>query len=317
MAGFDSSTQVARAAEWPKYEFNGEGNLFLPGHLESMVRSTLISQIFYTKQMPALTSVEHFIPSFMIELHNRLGKEALVNWVYSSPHYPHPGAPMIEYRILKHAAKDQSLTAREIVALVLTNGRSTTIPQAPAVKVEEPMPDSAVPEADVPTPDFHYVDNAHSNDTTSATASAPSTPRAGWPAAPLCNDGGHLYHDCPRRRCLDVVARATADQDFLLYYRQNKPPIMCRLDFTEVYHERHPLLIALPWTPAFALEQSRLSEGLQGQWHTGTSWEWYEYEWIGNPDLEARHRLKDPAVDDLAKETLAMSGVRWDDPYSP
>lgn len=260
-----------------------------------------------------------------------IGKDPLVNWIYATPHYRQPGAAMTEYSVLKDAARDESLDAREIVALVVTNGESTGFPQAPPA---EPTRDVADPNADTEDKTPHQTHVRSENDAKPQGAAAAHTKEVtcgnchrpghelrdcigpvdaqGWLAGcPLCNSASHLYHECIRRKTLIPVLRAKNDQDFLLYYRQNKPPIKCTIDWTEVYNKRHPLLIALPWTPAFALQQSKVT-GLQGQEGKGISWEAYEYEWVDNPDLEARHRMKDPAVDDLAKKTLAMFGVRWE-----
>lgn len=269
-----------------------------------------------------------------------IGNDPIVNWIYSTPHYQQPGAVLTEYDILETAAKDQSLTSTEIVALVLTNGQSTSLPQT-TVGVETPadtMPDVAYPDAETAAMD---PNQAHSNTMEdiepqeqhfSKDVTCPNCQRSGhelrdcigpvdeqgWLAGcPYHNTTQHLYHECSRRKAVTSQLRANQDQEFLLYYRQNKPPIKCTIDWTKIYNERHPLLIALPWTPGFALEQSKKATGLRGQGDTDISWQFYNYEWIGNPDLEARHRMRDPATDDLAKETLTMSGVKWDPNEDP
>ncbi|KAK8029027.1 hypothetical protein PG991_006083 [Apiospora marii] len=325
-----SQTQTDWAAEWPKFKFNKNGDLILPDHLETTVRSTLTCQLYYSKHTPALQCSELFIPSFMIELHNRLGNEPLVNWIYSTPHYQQPGAALTEYDILKTAARDHSLNPTHIVALVLTNGQSTSLPQTMSA-VEAPaetMHDVAdINAGQTPThtmeEDVKPQEQAFSSkDVTCANCQRSGhelrdcigpVDDQGWLAGcPFHNTTQHLYHECNRRKSLTAERRANEDQDFLLYYRQNKPPIKCTIDWTKIYNERHPLLIALPWTPGFAREQSKKATGFRGQLDTDISWQLHKYEWIGNPDLEARHRMKDPATDDLAKKILTMSGVKWD-----
>lgn len=356
MADFYPASQTDWAAKWRKFQFNKNGNLILPDHLENTVRTTLACQLSYSKYTPAMQSLEFFISSFMIELHNRLGRfrllysktsvahisicytgnDPLVNWVHSTPHYQQPGAALIEYKALKRAARDRLLNSTEIVALVLTNGQSKSLPQAKSA-VESPaeglhavadhyagtasMGPSEAPTYTMREEDATSQENAISNEKTCANCHRSGhelrdcigpVDAQGWlVGCPYHNETRHLYHDCDRRLGLTAEKRAQEDEDFLLYYRQNKPPIKCTVDWTELYNERHPPLISLPWTPAFALEQSKAT-GVRGQWGVGISCELYPYEFVDNPDMEARHRMKDPATDDLSKKALAMPGVFWD-----
>ncbi|KAK7981716.1 hypothetical protein PG988_003954 [Apiospora saccharicola] len=367
MADFHPTRQIDWAAEWPKYKFNKNGNLIVPDHLEKTLRTTLICQLYYSKSTPALQSAELFISSFMIELHNRLGKDPLANWIYSTPHYQQSGAALTEYSVLKRAAKDLSLSPTDIVALVLTNGQSTSLPQTlPAVEVppaentrDVADPDAATAKMDSYRPFSHNLKDTESQEKTPSDTDS-SQPRShtmedtkcqeearssdnvtcgncrrrghtirdcigpldaeGWlSGCPVCNDAGHLYHDCIRRSMITPGEQYDWDWKYLLYYRQNKPSIKCSIDWTAVYNEIHPLMIALPWRPAFALEQSNTNEGIPRPARKGFTWRTYEYNWVGNPDLEARTRMPDPDVDKLAKHHLAASGIRWEptDDYLP
>lgn len=130
-------------------------------------------------------------------------------------------------------------------------------------------------------------------------------------ACPLCNRKNHIYDDCRERLALFPIPRDEVDQQMLLYYRQNKPSIRARRNWVDIYNERHPALISLPWTPTFALSQQRLESGIK--WRTGVyqnSWQSYTYEHIDNPDREARYRVKDPNVDDLAKRRLTVAQAK-------
>ncbi|KAK8051158.1 hypothetical protein PG993_002543 [Apiospora rasikravindrae] len=329
----DPTSQVDWAAEWLEYKFNRDGKMIPPDHLENIVRSTLAWQVSYSKHTPALQNVKHFIPFFMIELNTSLGRPPSVNLFCSQPQIQQqPGAPQLNQLALEEAASDESFTADQIVALVLSNRTSITLPQTSPVSDVEPKPDLVGDHEpnDLSTTDHPHQARSISSDDTKLTGRSDelicgncSRPghelrdcigpldEQGWLAGcPVCNDTLHLYHDCMTRQSLDELSRAEMDQKYLLYYRQNKPPIKCSIDWTVVYNERHPLLIALPWTPTFALKQSQV-EALLGEEGKGISWEDYEYEWIGNPDLEARFRIKDSAVDDLANKTLTVSGIRW------
>ncbi|KAK8128464.1 hypothetical protein PG984_009572 [Apiospora sp. TS-2023a] len=332
MADFHPTRQIDWAAEWPKYKFNKNGNLIVPDHLEKTLRTTLICQLYYSKSTPALQSAELFISSFMIELHNRLGKDPLANWIYSTPHYQQPGAAVTEYSVLKRAAKDLSLNPTDIVALVLTNGQSTSLPHTlPAVEVPpaEHIRDVADPDAATATMDSYRAFSHNLKDTKSQWKT-PSDTDSSQPRSHTmeytkseeearisdnvtcgnCRRRGHTIRDCIGP--VDAEGWLCGCPKYLLFYRQNKPSIKCSIDWTAVYNEIHPLLIALPWRPAFALEQSNTNEGLPRPARKGFTWRTYEYNWVGNPDLEARTRMPDSKVDELAKHHLAVSGIRWE-----
>ncbi|KAI1366684.1 hypothetical protein F5Y08DRAFT_337469 [Xylaria arbuscula] len=137
--------------------------------------------------------------------------------------------------------------------------------------------------------------------------------KSGWvECCPKCDGTEHMYEVCPQRLNLPKDQRPEEDFKYLVFNRQNKPPIKSTLKLGNlILNERVRLSlsrirdypISLPYSSRFARQEARQNDSSA-----------YTYAYVGNPSLEAKHRIAQRTrasitLEDALKDTAVVQQV--------